>query len=504
MRKLALLILILWLSVNAAVADQIFSTGGSGGGGGTPGGSDKQIQYNNTGAFGGISNGSAGQVLTSNGAGSAPSFQAVAGGGGTSPFCLNNDVDITQLDNYSCTDAKVDPSGTYIYAIGRASDTHYYLNRVKIADGTVTNLDLGTTAQSHIAITPDGALAFTFHTNTTVKKITLSTFTIASTITLNFAPNNILAYDVSPDSSTLVFGSGSGGTAKVLEINTSTNAETDVNISGHSVSSNVKCICFYLQSNSNLAIQGTGNIDIVDTSGTYASTITADNQYIQLRSGSAADTFLCGLANGNNVCTVFRGSVKQQSFFLNPYAQDLYYLNNGDDNGTPSFMCLTAAGPVVFGAYNQGWVFQQKGSYPFFGGICGYLTYTGPVPNTNDGSGGYCCYAAMTNRIIQFSKVELLSDFSQAYKRSIANGSTSGTVETIAVANTPLFKKTMFVFNNYQTAGISGISFPVSFTTVNGVASNPLALTVTALDLSSISVDTTTGASTGILTVEGY
>lgn len=49
-------------------------------GGGTPGGSDKQIQYNNNGAFGGVLNGSSGQVLTSNGAGSAPSFQASPGG----------------------------------------------------------------------------------------------------------------------------------------------------------------------------------------------------------------------------------------------------------------------------------------------------------------------------------------------------------------------------------------------------------------------------------------
>lgn len=47
----------------------------------SPGGSDKQMQYNNNGAFGGVSNGTAGWVLTSNGAGSVPSFQAAAGGG---------------------------------------------------------------------------------------------------------------------------------------------------------------------------------------------------------------------------------------------------------------------------------------------------------------------------------------------------------------------------------------------------------------------------------------
>jgi hypothetical protein len=48
--------------------------------GGTPGGSNHQIQYNNATAFGGIDNGTSGWVLTSNGASSAPSFQAAGGG----------------------------------------------------------------------------------------------------------------------------------------------------------------------------------------------------------------------------------------------------------------------------------------------------------------------------------------------------------------------------------------------------------------------------------------
>ncbi len=51
------------------------------GGGGTPGGSDKDIQYNNASAFGGITPGVAGTVLTSNGVSSTPSFQAAGGGG---------------------------------------------------------------------------------------------------------------------------------------------------------------------------------------------------------------------------------------------------------------------------------------------------------------------------------------------------------------------------------------------------------------------------------------
>jgi len=47
----------------------------SGSGGGTPGGTDGQVQYNDDGDFGGLAEGTAGQVLTSNGAGVAPSFQ---------------------------------------------------------------------------------------------------------------------------------------------------------------------------------------------------------------------------------------------------------------------------------------------------------------------------------------------------------------------------------------------------------------------------------------------
>jgi len=51
------------------------------GGGGTPGGSDKDVQYNNAGAFGGITPGAAGTVLTSGGAGVTPTFAAAGGGG---------------------------------------------------------------------------------------------------------------------------------------------------------------------------------------------------------------------------------------------------------------------------------------------------------------------------------------------------------------------------------------------------------------------------------------
>ena len=45
----------------------------------TPGGSNTQVQFNNNGAFGGISNTTAGYILTSNGTTSTPSFQVNTG-----------------------------------------------------------------------------------------------------------------------------------------------------------------------------------------------------------------------------------------------------------------------------------------------------------------------------------------------------------------------------------------------------------------------------------------
>src|SRR5574343_1558768 len=43
-------------------------------GSGSPGGSDKQLQYNNAGTFGGFSNGTSGQILISGGSGAVPAF----------------------------------------------------------------------------------------------------------------------------------------------------------------------------------------------------------------------------------------------------------------------------------------------------------------------------------------------------------------------------------------------------------------------------------------------
>jgi len=71
----------------AGTAGQILSTDGNGtlswvnDSAGNPDGSNGQVQFNDNGTFGAIPDGTAGQILTSNGAGSAPSFQAAPAGG---------------------------------------------------------------------------------------------------------------------------------------------------------------------------------------------------------------------------------------------------------------------------------------------------------------------------------------------------------------------------------------------------------------------------------------
>lgn len=64
---------------------QLFAWNGSAwvstaGGGTSPGGSTGQVQVNNSGAFGGVSGGTSGQVLTSTGGSTAPTFQTLPAG----------------------------------------------------------------------------------------------------------------------------------------------------------------------------------------------------------------------------------------------------------------------------------------------------------------------------------------------------------------------------------------------------------------------------------------
>lgn len=80
MMRVYLLLLLVTIACGAAFAQQ---TGNNGlGNGGKPGGSNTQLQYNNSGLFGGITNGSSGSCLVSNGVSSVPSFGACSGSGG--------------------------------------------------------------------------------------------------------------------------------------------------------------------------------------------------------------------------------------------------------------------------------------------------------------------------------------------------------------------------------------------------------------------------------------
>ena len=65
----------------------------------SPGGSNTEMQFNDNGTFGAVSNGTAGQILTSNGAGSTPTFQAAPAGIDTSGFAWLNTGDSVFLES---------------------------------------------------------------------------------------------------------------------------------------------------------------------------------------------------------------------------------------------------------------------------------------------------------------------------------------------------------------------------------------------------------------------
>ena len=108
----------LTLALSVGLFAQI-SGGGVEGGGGQPKGSNFSTQYKNGANFGGTGPGTSGQVLTSNGAGSAPTYQNAAGGSVTS-------VGLAAPSIFSVTNSPVTSSGMLTFAYsGAQGDTLY-------------------------------------------------------------------------------------------------------------------------------------------------------------------------------------------------------------------------------------------------------------------------------------------------------------------------------------------------------------------------------------------
>jgi hypothetical protein len=122
-------------------------------GGGTPGGADKEVEYNNNGAFGGIDNGTSGQVLTSNGASSTPSFQNATAGPSNAPAVSNQFVTaynsttkafsqaqpaFTNVSGSVAASQLPNPSASTLGGVqSKAAVSHNFLTSIG-TDGTVT------------------------------------------------------------------------------------------------------------------------------------------------------------------------------------------------------------------------------------------------------------------------------------------------------------------------------------------------------------------------------
>jgi hypothetical protein len=122
------------------------STGPTGpaGSGATPAGSTGQVQYNNAGAFGAISNGTSGQILTSAGSGSAPTWASPAGGGSWTYLSTVSASAASTVDVETTFDSTYDMyaivfSG-FFYATGGAA---WILLRLKLGGTYQTSANYG-------------------------------------------------------------------------------------------------------------------------------------------------------------------------------------------------------------------------------------------------------------------------------------------------------------------------------------------------------------------------
>jgi len=161
----------------AGTAGQILSTDGNGtlswvnDSAGNPDGSNGQVQFNDNGTFGAIPDGTAGQVLKSNGAGVAPSFQTDTSGiaavvDDTSPQLGGNldlngnditgtgDINYTGALNASGSTIKLDgpfPTGTSNTVLGPGAGSNAggsFTNSVAIGTDTLRNSNI----QGNVAV----------------------------------------------------------------------------------------------------------------------------------------------------------------------------------------------------------------------------------------------------------------------------------------------------------------------------------------------------------------
>ena len=120
----------------------------------SPAGTTGQVQINNAGVFGAVSSGTSGQVLTSAGAGAAPTFATLSAGGMT----LLSTTTIGSDSNYTITLPSSWWTGTYVYIMaiynwssvsGDAGGTYSGLYRIggnSTADAYITRANYSTTA----------------------------------------------------------------------------------------------------------------------------------------------------------------------------------------------------------------------------------------------------------------------------------------------------------------------------------------------------------------------
>lgn len=197
----------------------------AGGGGSMPGGSNTEIQFNNAGAFGGISDGTSGQVLTSNGAGVTPSFQTVSGTGTVTS------VSVTSANGVSGTVATATSTPAITLTLGAITPTSVAASGALSAGTTITATGTvtGATVASIGAITAGTNITATgIVTGATVASTGAITAGTTITATGNVTGANLSGTNTGNQTITLtgdVTGSGTGSFAATIASSAVTNAK---------------------------------------------------------------------------------------------------------------------------------------------------------------------------------------------------------------------------------------------------------------------------------------